>query len=330
MTLSTPSPAPHSEPDGEHENHPPLRRFVVAINPSAGFGTSRTVGTQVVDSLRARGHEVIALQAASLAELVDQTSRALQLQGQTPAGPALPDALVVVGGDGMVNFGTGLVVGTDIPLAIIACGTGNDMARGLGLPLNNPGASITTLLAALDRGPRVIDAVEVTSASGERRWFAGALSAGFDAIVNERANAMRRPRGKSRYIIALLIELLRLHPIRYRLVLDGDELVTDALLVSVGNNVSIGGGMKVTPNAQVDDGVLDIMVVQPLSRLAFLRIFPRVFAGTHLSDPRVAIHRAHTVRIEADGVVAYADGERFGPLPIDLEVHPGVLRVLAP
>jgi diacylglycerol kinase (ATP) len=170
----------------------------------------------------------------------------------------------------------------------------------------------------------------VTSESGERRWFAGALSAGFDAIVNERANAMRRPRGKSRYIIALLIELLRLHPIRYRLVFDGEELVTDALLVSAGNNVSIGGGMKVTPNAQVDDGVLDIMVVQPLSRLAFLRIFPRVFAGTHLSDPRVAIHRARTLRIEADGVVAYADGERFGPLPIDLEVSPGALRVLAP
>jgi diacylglycerol kinase (ATP) len=322
---------------------PRPRRLVVAINPSAGFGTSRAVGTEVVDSLRARGHEVVSLQAASLAELVEKTSRALQpgeetftgaqpqsQKGGTNAELARPDALVVVGGDGMVNFGTGLVVGTDIPLGIIACGTGNDMARGLGLPLNNPGASITALLAALDHGPRVIDAVVVTSESGERRWFAGALSAGFDAIVNERANAMRRPRGKSRYIIALLIELLRLHPIRYRLVFDGEELVTDALLVSAGNNVSIGGGMKVTPNAQVDDGVLDIMVVQPLSRLAFLRIFPRVFAGTHLSDPRVAIHRARTLRIEADGVVAYADGERFGSLPIDLEVSPGALRVLAP
>ena len=230
----------------------------------------------------------------------------------------------------MVNFGTGLVVHTDIPLGIVACGTGNDMARGLGLPLNDPTASITALLAALDAGPRVIDAVISTASTGEQRWFAGALSAGFDAIVNERANAMRRPRGKSRYIIALLIELMRLHPIRYRLVLDGEEVITKALLVSVGNNVSIGGGMKVTPHAKVDDGVLDIMVVQPLSRLAFLRIFPRVFAGTHLTDPRVAIHRATTVRIEADGVVAYADGERFGELPLDLEVKPGALRVLAP
>jgi diacylglycerol kinase (ATP) len=304
---------------------PHQHRLLVAINPSAGFGASRAVGTQVVEALRARGHSVVALQAASMSALVDTARAALEPQ----QGVERIDALVVVGGDGMVNFGTALVVGSDIPLGIIACGTGNDMARGLGLPLNDPPASIEALLTALVRGPRVIDAVLATSSTGEQRWFAGALSAGFDAIVNERANAMRRPRGKSRYIIALLIELIRLHPIRYRLVLDGTELVTEALLVSVGNNVSIGGGMKVTPNAKVDDGVLDIMVVQPLSRLAFLRIFPRVFAGTHLSDSRVAIHHARSVRIEADGVVAYADGERFGPLPLDLEVRPGVLRVLA-
>jgi diacylglycerol kinase (ATP) len=300
--------------------------LVVAINPSAGFGASRGVGSQVVNVLRARGHEVTALQATSLADLVHLTGDALR-----PASPEdRPDALVVVGGDGMVNFGVGLLAQTDIPLGIVACGTGNDMARGLGLPVNDPVASVDALVAALDRGPRVIDAVLATSDHGDQRWFAGALSAGFDAIVNERANAMRRPRGKSRYIIALLIELVRLHPIRYRLVFDGDELITDALLVSVGNNVSIGGGMKVTPNALVDDGALDIMVVQPLSRLAFLRIFPRVFAGTHLTDPRVEIRRATTVRIEADGVAAYADGERFGALPVDLEVRPGALRVLSP
>ncbi|PRY69157.1 diacylglycerol kinase [Glaciihabitans tibetensis] len=299
---------------------PRRRELVVAINPAAGFGASRGVGTQVVAALRNHGHGVVALQAASLAELVEATR--LALVGR-------PDALVVVGGDGMVNFGAGLLVGSDIPLGIIACGTGNDLARGLGLPLNKPDVAVEALLESLDRGGRVIDAVRVTSASGERRWFAGALSAGFDAIVNERANAMRRPRGKSRYILALLIELVRLRPIRYRLVLDGEELTTDALLVSVGNNVSIGGGMKVTPNAVMDDGLLDILVVRPLSRLAFLRIFPRVFAGTHLTDPRVSIHRARTVRIEADSVVAYADGERFGPLPLELEVSEGVLRVLA-
>jgi diacylglycerol kinase (ATP) len=101
-------------------------------------------------------------------------------------------------------------------------------------------------------------------------------------------------------------------------------------MVSVGNNVSIGGGMRVTPDALLDDGLVDVMVVRPLSRFAFLRIFPRVFAGTHLSDPRVSVVRARSVRIEAEGVVAYADGERMGALPVDITVHPGALRVLAP
>ncbi|MFP5369109.1 MAG: hypothetical protein ACLGIS_20295, partial [Actinomycetes bacterium] len=116
---------------------------------------------------------------------------------------------------------------------------------------------------------------------------------------------------------------------RGRIVVDGVEHRERALLVSVGNNTSLGGGMKVTPAALLDDGLLDVMIVRPLSRLAFLRIFPRVFAGTHVTDPRVVTMRGRRIRIEADGIVAYADGERIAPLPIDVEVEPGALRVLA-
>ncbi len=296
-------------------------RIVVAINPSASFGRGRAVGPAVVESLRSHGHEVTALLEPDFASL----SAAVLL-----AISAEPDALVVVGGDGMVSLGTNALVGTSIPLGIVASGTGNDMARGLGLPVGDTPAAIEALLAALQRPARVIDAVLAHSADGTETWFAGVLSAGFDAIVNERANAMRFPRGKSRYTLALLIELARLRPISYRLVLDDEEFVVRGLLVSVGNNTCLGGGMKVTPNALLDDGLVDVMIVRPLSRLRFLRIFPLVFAGTHLSDPRVSVQRARRVRIEADGVVAYADGERVGRLPIDLEVHPGVLRVLAP
>ena len=161
-------------------------------------------------------------------------------------------------------------------------------------------------------------------------WFACVLSAGFDAIVNERANILRHPKGPNRYLLALGIELVKLRPIRYRIVLDGVEMVTEAALISVGNNVSLGGGMKVTPNAILDDGLFDVLVVQPLSRIAFLRVFPRVFTGKHLSDPRVTVYRAKRVLIEAERVVAYADGERVGPLPIDIEMVAGALHVLAP
>ena len=302
------------------------KRLVVAINPTASFGKGRDVGPAVVQTLRALGHEVTSLQEPDFEQLMAAGRKAV-------AGK--PDALVVVGGDGMVNLGTNLVVGTKVPLGIVPSGTGNDMARGLGIPYDNTEAAIDALGEALTRPPRVIDAGRIHYVDDETgqpatRWFACVLSAGFDAIVNERANNMRHPKGPSRYLIALGLELVKLKPIPYRLLLDGKELVTTGALVSVGNNISLGGGMKVTPDAKVTSGMLDVLVVKALSRIAFLRIFPRVFAGEHVTDPRVTIHRVKKVRIESDGVVAYADGERIARLPIDVEVVPGALRLLAP
>lgn len=297
------------------------RRLVVAINPTASFGKGRDVGPAVVQTLRALGHDVTSLQEPDFEQLMESGRRAVATK---------PDALIVVGGDGMVNLGTNLVARTKVPLGIVPSGTGNDMARGLGIPFDNTEAAIEALVTALALPPRVIDAALVTSETEEPRWFACVLSAGFDAIVNERANQLTRPKGPSRYLVALGLELIKLKPIAYRLTLDGVHLETSGALISVGNNTSLGGGMKVTPDAKVDDGVLDVLVVQALGRLSFLRIFPRVFEGTHVTDRRVTIHKAKRIRIEADAVVAYADGERFGALPIDIEVVPKALRVLAP
>ncbi|MBN9141179.1 MAG: YegS/Rv2252/BmrU family lipid kinase [Micrococcales bacterium] len=301
------------------------RRVVVAINPSASFGASRDVGPAVVQTLRAMGHEVTSLTEPDFDSLLDSARAAVRTR---------PDALVVVGGDGMVNLGVNLVAGTRVPLGIVPSGTGNDMARGLGIPHDDTEAAIRFLGEALERPAREIDAVRIRwteddGTVGERR-FACALSAGFDAIVNERANLMRHPKGASRYILALLAELARLKPFRYRVTLDGETLELDALMVSVGNNVSLGGGMKITPDAVLDDGLLDVMLVKPLSRIAFLRIFPRVFQGTHTTAPVVTMRRARRIRIEADAaLVVYADGERIAPLPVELEVEPRALRVLA-
>lgn len=298
-------------------------RLVVAINPTASFGKGRDVGPAVVQTLRALGHDVTSLQEPDFEQLMESGRKAVASK---------PDALVVVGGDGMVNLGANLVARTKVPLGIVPSGTGNDMARGLGIPFDNTEAAIRALGDALARPPRTVDAglvhyIDDDGAAAER-WFACVLSAGFDAIVNERANHMTRPKGASRYLVALALELARLRPIQYRLVLDGEVLETSGALISVGNNVSLGGGMKVTPDAKLDDGLLDVLVVKALSRISFLRIFPRVFEGTHVTDPRVSIHRAKRIRIEAEGLVAYADGERFGRLPIDIEVVPNALRLL--
>jgi diacylglycerol kinase (ATP) len=300
------------------------QRVVVAINPSASFGKSRDVGPALVQTLRAEGHEVTSLTEPDF-ESLQASARA--------AVAHHPDALVVVGGDGMVNLGVNVLAQKRVPLGIVPAGTGNDMARSLGIPYENAEASIRALSEALAREPRTIDAAIVRwdDPDGGRgqRWIACSISAGFDAIVNERANSMRHPKGPSRYTIAILVELARLAPIRYRLTLDGRVIETDGSLVSVGNGMSLGGGMKVTPDAVLDDGLLDVMIVQPLSRTKFLRIFPKVFSGTHTGLPVVRMERARRIRIEAPGIIVYGDGERMGPAPVDIELVPGALRVLA-
>ena len=304
------------------------KRIVVAINPTAAFGSRREVGPAVVTTLRGLGHEVTTLIEPDFAQLLDATRAALHDK---------PDALVVVGGDGMVSLAVTALEGSRIPFGVVPSGTGNDMSRGLGIPVDDAEAAIEALAAALHRPARVIDAGTISFGGGGsaddapagRRRFACILSAGFDALVNERANRMRWPRGRSRYTIALLVELIRLRPIEYTLTLDGVVHRERALLVAVANNLSFGGGMKVAPDAQLDDGLFDVVLVRPLGRLAFLRIYPRVFAGTHTSDSRVVVHRAAVVRIEAKGVVAYADGERIAPLPVDIAMDAGSLRVLA-
>lgn len=302
------------------------KRVVVAINPSASFGAKRSIGPALVQTLRGDGHDVQSLTEPSWAELLESARAAVKSK---------PDALIVVGGDGIVNLGANLVAGTKVPLGIIPSGTGNDMARSLGIPHDDTEGAIRVLAGALRTGPRTIDAGLISYTDDEtgrpaQRWFLCALSAGFDAIVNERANNMRNPKGPSRYIVALMIELAKLKRIAYRLTLDGRVIETEGSLVSLGNAISLGGGMNITPDAQLDDGLFDVLIVKPLSRLAFLRIFPRVFKGEHVSDPRVTIERAKTVRIEAEGITAYGDGERIAPLPIDVEIVPGAVRVLAP
>ncbi len=297
----------------------PAIRIAVAINPCASFGRRRDVGPRVVGALLAAGHVVFALHEANI-ELLRR-----KVGAQVDAGI---DVLVVVGGDGMVNLGTNIVAGTDLPLAIAPCGTGNDLARGLGIPFDDTDASIRHLLDALTRPPRAIDAAIVLHGK-LTTWYAGVLSAGFDAVVNERANRMKRPRGRSRYTLAIVRELATFKPISYRIIVDGVERQIRAMLISVANNVSLGGGMRVAPHAVIDDGYLDLFIVAPLSRLGFLRVFPKVFSGTHTHLSQVELTRCQSVRIEAANVVAYADGERVGTLPVEIDVMPQALLVYA-
>jgi diacylglycerol kinase (ATP) len=288
----------------------------VAINPTAHSGKGAGVGARVVERLGAAGFTVEAVIGFDAQDLRECLTQALREDS----------TLVIVGGDGMVSLAVNLLAGSTSALAIVPAGTGNDFARGMGYPVDDIDACIELTVAALGREPKPVDLAEATGSHGTR-MVAGVVSAGFDALVNERANRMRFPRGRSKYTIAIFRELLALRPRDYELTIDGAVSRIRAVLVSVANNSYMGGGMWVSPRSSMRDGSLEVFEVGPVSRRRLVRLLPSVFAGGHVDEPEVRITGVAKARLDSPGVIAYADGERIGPLPIEVTVRPGSLRL---
>ncbi len=286
------------------------RRIALLVNPTSGKGRGARLLDPVAARLRSGGAEVEVVVGRDADEAFDRV-RDVVATGV--------DGLVAVGGDGLVNLAVQVVAGTAVPLGIVPAGTGNDVARALGLALDQPLAAADRVLSGVSRP------VDLGRANG--RWFAGVLGSGFDSMVNERANRMTWPNGRSRYNLAILAELRTFRPVPYVLELDGDPWATDAMLVAVGNGPSYGGGMRVCPDARLDDGLLDVTVLGPISKPEFLRVFPTVYRGTHVRHPAVTVRRARTVVLRSPDVTAYADGERVAVLPVHCEAVPAALQV---
>jgi diacylglycerol kinase (ATP) len=288
------------------------REIALLTNPTAGKGRGRRARSEALPLLQAAGWRVRSLEGRDADEAAD-LARAAVDDGV--------EALVVCGGDGLVHLALQVVAGTDVPLGMLPAGTGNDVARYFDIPLRDPAAAARRLLAWK---PRRMDLAR----SGDR-WFATVLAAGFDAVVNERANRMRWPRGQMRYNLATLAELRVFQPLKYVLELDGEERTVDAMLVAVGNGPSFGGGLRITHGAELDDGLLDVVLIKPLSRRELVRTYPKLFDGSHVNHPQYEHHRVKRVTVACAGIVGYADGERFGPLPLTVETAPGALAVRA-
>jgi diacylglycerol kinase (ATP) len=287
------------------------REIALLTNPTAGKGRGARVHDAVLGRLRDSGLVVRNLQGRDADE-------ALDLARQCVADGV--ESLVVNGGDGMVHLATQAVATTATRLGIIPTGTGNDVARYLDLPRRDPLAAADRVIAGRTR--------TVDLARSGSRYFVTVLAAGFDAIVNERANRMTWPRGQMRYNLATLLELRTFRPLPYTLDLDGEVRRLDAMLVAVGNGPSFGGGLRITEGALLDDGLLDVVVIKPMSKPGLIRTYPKLFNGTHVTAPQYEHHRVGCVTVAAPGIVSYADGERFGPLPLTIECAPGALTVL--
>lgn len=294
--------------------------IAVLVNPASGRGSGAGGGHAAVDRLRARGVDVRVYQGADAQETVELARKAVDEE---------PAVVVVAGGDGTISSVLQPVLEAGVPLAVIPGGTGNDLAREHGIPLGDPAAAADL---ALDGARKRVDTGTITADDGTVRHFVTVLCAGLDSLTNERTNRMTWPTGPARYRIAVYAEWLRLKRFGYRLdPVGAPALAQDGYLLGIGLTRSYGGGVPICPRADPTDGLLDVTLVHAVGRFRFMAFDGLVKAGKHVERPDVTTLRTSAIRVEAPaGLVAYADGEYVGPLPVTVEAHREVLTLCVP
>jgi diacylglycerol kinase (ATP) len=294
-----------------------ISRVTVLTNPKAGHGNAPHAAERAVARFQQIGVDVVQIVGRDAGHARHLVEEALA---------AGTDALVVVGGDGVIGLALQALAGTGVPLGVVAAGTGNDHAREYGLPAGDPAAAADVIAAG---HTMTVDLGLIRGDDGTRTWFGTIAATGFDSLVSDRVNRMRWPHGRMRYNLAIVAELARLRLLPFRLVFDGQREVTPLLtLAAFGITRSYGGGMLICPAADHTDGLLDVTMVSSASRLKLLRLLPTVFKGTHVDLDEVSTARARTVRVESPGINAYADGDYVCPLPAEISAVPGALRIL--
>ena len=296
---------------------PEVAKLGVLVNPTSGRGKGQLAGRVVFEELAAAGIESIDLSGNTMDEA--------RAKGHRAIAEGLVDGIVVVGGDGMAHLGVNLCAEKGIPLGIIGVGTGNDSARSLGLPIDDAEAATRFVAANLNKH-KSVDAIKLHSSTGQH-WVLGTASAGFDALVNQRANQLKWPKGQRRYEFAMLLELAKFEPLKYELEIDGVKRKVEAMLCAVANAPAFGGGMMIAPEAVMDDGLVDLFIVHKISRLELIKIFPSVYKGGHVNHPAVEFVRAKHVTINSGQMPAFADGESVGRGPLKTQLVAGALKV---
>lgn len=295
-------------------------RVAIVANPASGRGKGRKLIPEVRAALASSGVEHELLESADAPD-------ATRLAREASEGGA--EVVVALGGDGQVGLVANGILEAErrAALAVIPGGTGNDFARALGLDRKDPLGAVR-LLAAPELRP--IDAVRLHTPQRDC-YFVNIGSAGFDSEVNAYANSLRFVKGTASYVVGVVVMLRRFTPGRFRITVDGTGQEVAGMLVAVGNAVSYGGGMKVTPGALLDDGLLDVCVLGAVSKFEFLKTFPKVFSGTHVDHPAVQILRGRLIEVAAEREMqVFADGDHVGTLPATFELLPGALQVVAP
>jgi diacylglycerol kinase (ATP) len=298
----------------------PPARVTVILNPASGRGTGRARRPELEQLLAQAADGENPHVRWDIVETTSPGSGAKQARRAAEAGASV---VAAAGGDGTYGEVVNGLVGTPARLGILPLGTGNDFARTLGLAGDLP-----TAVDTLFRGcPKPIDLGRVGD-----RWFINVAGCGFDAVVAERVNrGYRRLHGAAAYVAAVCHSLLKYRPAHFHVTVDGAEYELEAMLCSIANSRTYGGGMIIAPDAAIDDGWFDLCILEKTGKIEFLRAFPRVFRGTHVTHPKVLMLRGRNIRVVCDPPMpVLVDGEVLGTTPADFTLHHHAIEVMAP
>ena len=291
-------------------------RCALVVNPTAGRGRAGRLVPTVSAALR---------EELPGTELTIVESRDVE-HAESACRQAVADAatVLVMGGDGMAHLGVNACAGTGVPLGVLPAGTGNDLCRGLGLPLQ-----IRDAVKALARGlTHSVDLAHVTKPDGAERWVGCVVSSGFDSRVALRTAAMTVSIGPLADAWSAWAERRTFSRVAYRLTTDGERRDLPAMAVFVANAEFFGGGMRAAPGASVTDGLLALTVIHPVSRAVLLRLLPSLYSGRFVRHPAVEQLRAREVIVDGDGLIGSGDGELLGDVPLTVRTVPNALTVL--
>jgi YegS/Rv2252/BmrU family lipid kinase len=291
----------------------PAQTIALIVNPAAGGGRAGRM-------LRAVGN---ALSSHGLEHHVERTRSLEHAKELALAAAKAGEVAVAFGGDGLIGAVAGALAHSEGVLGVLPGGRGNDLARVLGIPLD-PVAACQVLAGG------VVKQLDLGDAGG--KVFVGIASCGFDSEANRIANETRLVRGNLVYAYAALRALAGWRPASFTVTLDGVRSSTfTGYTVAAANSKAYGGGMYLAPDASLDDGMLDVVIVEDISKVRFLRLLPTVFKGEHVRQPNIRIERAREVTIAADRpFTMYADGDPIAELPVTVRALPSAVRAIVP
>jgi diacylglycerol kinase (ATP) len=293
--------------------------LLVLVNPGAGGGRGGRTGAVVADYFKRRGQSVEFVSSPSGQDL-ERRAREAQAGGFR--------RVAVIGGDGALLHAVNGIFGSGAELGIIPAGHANDVAASLGIPRDARAAADAVVSGRV----RTVDLVRARFASGQAILYVGVGGAGFDAEAARLANTrFRRLPGVTRYLGGALWSFRTFEPLAFEAEMDGERVARRLLFASVANAPSYGAGIRIAPAAEMDDGWLDVTLVEPLGWTRLLRAIPKLLGSGDIRWPEVRRYRARRIRLAADRPAGFhGDGERLGMLPLELEVLPRALRVVVP